>query len=71
MITKSTRTTTPAFIVVKSKKSRTAKRDAETTLKKEESSIKRFQNRNDMPKDICQIYSNWEAGKLDWSTHEQ
>ena len=33
---------TPGFIVVKSKKSRTAKRDAETTLKKEESSTKRF-----------------------------
>ena len=47
--------------MVKRKKSRTTKRDAETTLEKEESSIKRFQNRNDMPKDICQIYSNWQA----------
>ena len=32
--------TTPGFIVVKSKKSRTAKRDTETNLEKEESSMK-------------------------------
>ena len=38
--------TTPRFIVVKSKKSRTAKTDAETTLEKEESSTKRFQKQS-------------------------
>ena len=37
--------TTPGFILVKSKKSHTAKIDAETTLKKEESSTKRFRNK--------------------------
>ena len=37
--------TTPGFIVVKSKKSCTAKRDAETTLENEESSMKWFRNK--------------------------
>ena len=37
--------TTPGFIVVTSRKPRTAKRDTETTLKKEESSTKQFRNK--------------------------
>ena len=37
--------TTPGFIVVKSKKSPSGKRDAETTLEKEESPTKSFRNK--------------------------